>query len=386
MTNKNNEHDPDKTGLSDASLSGDLGATDEYQHAKPQPSGHWETSDSNAMAPDRAKTPTPNSSRSDDSTTPLKVGRYLIKRLLGRGGFGEVYLGFDDQLHRDVAIKLTFGSKVGPKATMMFMAEARMLAELDHPNIVPVFDIGTTERGDIFIVSKLIDGTDLATRIEKNRPSRELALEIIGTIAEALHYAHSKGLIHRDIKSANILLDKNDRPYLADFGIALRETEQIASGVIAGTAAYMSPEQARGEGHLMTNQSDIFSLGLVLYELLAGRRPYRGKTNEELVRAAQVGEVRTPRVFDSTITKDLERVCLKALSRRPSDRYSVAKDFAGEVRSLVLEHLGLDPTKKSTTASGVIGVSPSKPRGMGIYGQIRYDHISLLWQFKSVTW
>ncbi|MFM7927349.1 MAG: protein kinase domain-containing protein, partial [Pirellula sp.] len=99
----------------------------------------------------------------------MKVGRYAIKRLLGRGGFGEVYLGFDEQLQRDVAIKLTFGSIVGPKATRMFMAEARMLAELDHPNIVPVFDIGTTDGGDIYIVSKLIDGTDLATRIEKDR-------------------------------------------------------------------------------------------------------------------------------------------------------------------------------------------------------------------------
>ena len=176
----------------------------------------------------------------------------------------------------------------------MFLAEAQMLAELDHPNIVPVYDIGTTERGDIFIVSKLIDGTDLATRIEQNRPSRELSLEIIAAIAEALHYAHTKGMIHRDIKPANILLDKTDRPYLADFGIALRETDQTGAGEIVGAPACISPEQARGEGHLMSNQSDIYSLGVVLYELLSGRRPFRAKTAHELIRMVQTNESLVP--------------------------------------------------------------------------------------------
>jgi serine/threonine protein kinase/formylglycine-generating enzyme required for sulfatase activity len=233
----------------------------------------------------------------------------------------------------------------------MFLAEAQMLAELDHPNIVPVYDIGTTERGDIFIVSKLIDGTDLATRIEQNRPSRELSLEIIAAIAEALHYAHTKGMIHRDIKPANILLDKTDRPYLADFGIALRETDQTGAGEIAGTPAYMSPEQARGEGHLMSNQSDIYSLGVVLYELLSGRRPFRAKTAHELIRMVQTTEIRTPRTFDATISRELERVCLKALARRPSDRFAIAKDFADEVRYLVSSQLGIEPSKASVRSS-----------------------------------
>jgi serine/threonine protein kinase/tetratricopeptide (TPR) repeat protein len=284
--------------------------------------------------------------------TPQKVGRYAIKKLLGRGGFGEVYLGLDEQLQREVAIKLTFGSRVGRSAVKMFLAEARILAELDHPNIVPVFDIGTTERGDIFIVSKLIDGTDLSTRIEQNRPSRELSLEIIAAIAEALHYAHAKGMIHRDIKPANILLDKTDRPYLADFGIALRETDNVGSREIAGTPAYMSPEQARGEGHLMSNQSDIYSLGVVLYELLSGRRPFRAKSADELLRMVQTTEIRTPRTFDATISRELERVCLKALARRPSDRFAIAKDFADEVRYLISNHLPIDSARKSDSGHG----------------------------------
>ena len=284
--------------------------------------------------------------------TPKKVGRYAIKKLLGRGGFGEVYIGLDEQLQREVAIKLTFGSRIGRSAEKLFLAEARILAELDHSNIVPVFDIGKTERGDIFIVSKLIDGTDLATRIEQNPPSRELSLEIIAAIADALYYAHSKGLIHRDIKPANILLDKTDRPYLADFGIALRETDNVGSREIAGTPAYMSPEQARGEGHLMSNQSDIYSLGVVLYELLSGRRPFRAKSADELLRMVQTTEIRTPRTFDATISRELERVCLKALARRPSDRFAIAKDFADEVRYLISNHLPIDSARKSDSGHG----------------------------------
>ena len=266
---------------------------------------------------------------------PKKVGRYVIKALLGRGGFGEVYLGFDEQLKREVAVKLTFGSKVGSDSVKMFLAEAQMLAELDHPNIVPVYDIGTTSRGDIFIVSKFIDGTDLAQRIQQNRPNRESSLEIIASIADALHYAHTKGMIHRDIKPANILLDRLDRPYLADFGIAMRETDQTGAGEITGTPAYMSPEQARGEGHLVTNQSDIFSLGVVLYELLSGRRPFRAKTAQELLRMVQRDEILTPKNFDSTISRELERICLKALARQPSDRFRSASELAEEVRHVL---------------------------------------------------
>lgn len=316
--------------------------TANYPAADPTPS--------NAAA-DEGRSTTPSGTVDNASNAvPQKVGRYTIKKLLGRGGFGEVYLGFDEQLKREVAIKLTFRSKVGPAAITMFLAEAQVLADLDHPNIVPVYDIGTTERGDIFIVSKLIDGMDLANRIEQSRPSRELSLEIIATIAEALHYAHGKGLIHRDVKPANILLDRFDRPYLTDFGIALRETDQARAGEIAGTPSYMSPEQARGEGHLMTPQSDIYSLGVVLYELLSGRRLFRAKSVLELLRMVQSTEIRTPRTFDATIPRELERICLKALERRPSDRFAIAKDFADEVRYVLSNRLELDPTHRATTA------------------------------------
>ncbi|MFN5273997.1 MAG: protein kinase domain-containing protein [Planctomycetota bacterium] len=268
---------------------------------------------------------------------PKKIGRYEIKKLLGRGGFGSVYLAQDEQLKRDVAIKLNLSSNASSDAVKMFLAEAQILAELDHPNIVPVYDLGTHER-DVYIVSKLVDGTDLATRIKKNRPDRTLSLTIVATIADALQCAHAKGLIHRDIKPANILLDKSDRPYLADFGIALRESDYVGSMEMAGTPAYMSPEQARGEGHLMTHQSDIYSLGVVLYELLSGRRPFQAKSAYELLKLVKTTEVRTPRTYDSNIPTDLERVCMKALARRPSDRFAIAKDFADELRYFLVNH------------------------------------------------
>jgi serine/threonine protein kinase len=166
---------------------------------------------------------------------PPKIGRYRIIERLGQGGFGRVYLAHDDDLDRSVAIKVPNPERISaPEDAEAFLTEARILARLDHPNIVPVFDVGRTEDGFCFVVSKLVEGSDLVVRISQNRPSFRDSAELVATIAEALHYAHTRGLVHRDVKPANILIDVSGKPCLADFGLALKDEDFGKGGGVAG--------------------------------------------------------------------------------------------------------------------------------------------------------
>ena len=270
-------------------------------------------------------------------SVPSTLGRYEVRRLLGAGGFGAVYLGHDGQLDRPVAIKVLHGGAGHRADPERSRQEARRLAQLHHPGIVAVHDIGLHE-GAVYIVSDYLEGTDLRSWMQNHRASWQDATRIAVAVLDALGHAHARRVIHRDIKPANIILTTERRPVLVDFGLALSDEQAGAGekGFVSGTPHYMSPEQAKGIAHRIDGRTDLYSVGVVLYELLTGRLPFRATDVVELLRQVRDDEPQPPRQLVRDIPRDLERACLKALAKHQQDRYTTAGDFVEDLQ-LVIE-------------------------------------------------
>jgi len=262
------------------------------------------------------------------------LDRYKVIRELGEGSFGKVFLAKDEKLSRLVAIKVAKKTVKEQDRLKSFFEEARVLASLDHPHIVPIYDVGNSDIEGVFFVSKFIDGVSLAQKIKHGGCSVDDAVTMIFLVAEALGHAHEKGVVHRDIKPDNILIDQMGKPHVADFGLALKVEFLNTNSGFNGTPAYMSPEQAGGKGYQVDCRSDIFSLGVVFYELITGERPFTGANLGEIIKKVVQAEVVPPSRINPNIPKEIEQICLKALCKNRDDRYASATEFSSDLQSI----------------------------------------------------
>jgi tetratricopeptide (TPR) repeat protein len=263
----------------------------------------------------------------------LTMGRFELIERAGVGGFGTVWKARDKDLDRTVAIKIPRQGVMTPQHQEKFFREARAAAQLRHPNIVSVHEVGR-DGDSIYIVSDFVRGATLGDWLIGQQLTSREAAELCAQIADALHHAHEQGVVHRDLKPGNIMMDGGGQPHLMDFGLARREVGEVTvtlDGQILGTPAYMSPEQAQGEAHTADRRSDVYSLGVILFQLLTGELPFRGNTRMIMHQVIH-DEPPSPRSLNATIHKDLETIALKCLEKAPARRYQSAKHLSDDLR------------------------------------------------------
>src|SRR5438552_4284267 len=263
-----------------------------------------------------------------------ELGDYELLEEIGRGGQGVVFRARQKSLHRIVALKVIGLGQCATKAHLKrFRLEAEAAASLDHPYIVPIYEVGERD-GQCYFSMKFVEGGQLDEVVKHTPISIRQAVELIAKVARTVHYAHEHGILHRDIKPGNILLDKRGEPHLTDFGLArLVESESTVTRTLEalGTPSYMAPEQAVGNNGAISSATDVYGLGAVLYQLLTGHPPFAGGTTYETIKLLLDTEPRQPRLWNSKIDRDLSTTCLKCLEKDPKRRYSSALALAEDL-------------------------------------------------------
>jgi serine/threonine protein kinase len=281
-----------------------------------------------------------------------RFGRYTILRKLGGGGMGAVYLAHDTQLDRQVALKVPHFSRTdGPEIVERFYREARAAAALNHANICPVYEVGAID-GVQYLTMAYVEGQLLSDLVSPERPlGQREAAQIVARLAAAIAVAHHRGIVHRDLKPSNVMCTPSSEPVIMDFGLARRADAQDAqltrSGSLIGTPAYMSPEQVRGESRGIGPQCDIYALGVILYELLTGRRPYQGALT--LILAKILTEEPVPLAeLRPDVDPHLAEICRRAMAKSQAERFASMNDLAAALQDFLRD--GPSPAGKSAGA------------------------------------
>ncbi|MBI4661538.1 MAG: serine/threonine protein kinase, partial [Verrucomicrobia bacterium] len=376
------------------------------------PAGHCPNCLLQCLAPDRADAQTDAAPRTPYSSldSPCSFGDYELLEEIGRGGMGVVYRARQKSLNRVVGVKMILaGPFASQESVRRFRAEAEAAAQLQHPNIVAIHEVGEFE-GRPYFSMDYVEGRNLAEMVRENPLPARRAASYLKTIAEAIQYAHERGILHRDLKPSNVLIEANDQPRVTDFGLAKRLvgsrstatqteegevrdgvesvlTELTLTGQVLGSPNYLPPEQAGakqegGRAWSVGACSDVYGLGAVLYHLLTGRPPFHAETPAETLHQVLTSDPVSPRLLNPSVPRDLETICLKCLEKEPARRYASAQALADELgRFLRDEPIQARPVRAPEKLWRWCGRKPALASSLAALVMVfTFGFIGVLWQ------